>query len=246
MAVIKTTKGNLKYSPMILYPGIKQINKKIALENLKVVSDIMHKSGIKWGPVLGTLLGIIRENDFITWDEDIDLFIMEEDKEKFLPLLFDFINAGFKIARSWRCGLVSIIRNGEYIDFYFMKDLHGGVRCAVGDAFIFEKYLTDVIPWDFKGVQFYIPREYDEFLTFHYGDWRTPVQWNDYGMSWKRKLKLRVMLTIKNHIMPDWLYYSKFPKYHQPRLERFREKCRKKGVELSPEVSLEYYNINRK
>ena len=84
MAVIKTSKGDFHFKPQIVYLGIKQIDKKIAFDNLKVVAEIMNKSDLKWGPVYGTLLGIIRDNDFITWDEDIDLFILEEDKASYI------------------------------------------------------------------------------------------------------------------------------------------------------------------
>lgn len=241
MARITTSKGVLTYRPRIIYPGINQIDKHIAFENLKVVAEIMNQSGLKWGPVLGTLLGIVRDNDFITWDEDIDLYVMEEDKENFLPLLFEFQNAGFDVIRNWRGGLVSIMRNGEYIDFYYMKDLGGRVRCAVGDAFIFEKYLTDTIPWDFKGVTLNVPREYDEFLTFHYGDWRTPVQWLDYEMNAFRRFKLKLLILIKNHLLPDCIYYPLFRKTHQARLDRFLAKCSRKGVVLDGKVSLDAY-----
>lgn len=120
MARIETSKGFFHFIPQTVYLGIKQIDKDVAFENLKVVADIMNKTGLNWGPVLGSLLGIIRDNDFITWDEDIDLYILEEDKEQFLPLLFEFKAAGFDVIRYWRCGLISIKKNGEYIDFYFV------------------------------------------------------------------------------------------------------------------------------
>lgn len=240
MSKIITSKGPIYYTPQTVYVGIKPIDKEIALVNLKDVAEVMNKSGLNWGPVLGTLLGIVRENDFITWDEDIDLYVMEEDKEKFLPLLFEFKERGFDVIRFWRCGLVSIKRNGEYIDFYFMKDLGGGIRCAVGEAFMFEQYLVDTIKWDFKGCELNIPNKYDEFLTFHYGDWRTPVQWANYNMTTLRKWRTISLLWIKNHI-PDFLYYPLFRRHHQPSLDKFRRKCASKGIILSDEVSLKAY-----
>jgi len=36
--------------------------------------------------------------------------------------------------------------------------------------------VTDLVDYDFKGITLKIPRDYDEFLTFQYGDWRTPVK----------------------------------------------------------------------
>lgn len=241
MARIETSKGFFHFIPQTVYLGIKQIDKDVAFENLKVVADIMNKTGLNWGPVLGSLLGIIRDNDFITWDEDIDLYILEEDKEQFLPLLFEFKAAGFDVIRYWRCGLISIKKNGEYIDFYFVKKIADNIRCANGDVYFFEKYFQDTIVWDFKGIKFNIPREYEEFLEFRYGDWRTPVKYCDFNMSSCRKWKLIIMLYIKNHI-PDFIYYPLFRRHHQQNLEKFKLKCAAKGIELPADLSLKNYH----
>lgn len=241
MAVIKTSKGDFYFKPQIVYLGIKQIDKQIAFENLKVVSEIMNKSGLNWGPVFGTLLGIIRDNDFITWDEDIDLYVLNEDKEKFLPLLFDFKNAGFEVIRNWRCGLISIKRNGEYIDFYFVKKLEGNIMCSTGDAFYFDKYFKDTIVWDFKGIKFNIPREYEEFLEFQYGDWKTPVQYCDFEMNVLQKWKMITYLYFVNHI-PNWIYYPLFRHHHQQHLDKFKAKCAAKGIMLPDNLSLNNYH----
>ena len=240
MAVIKTSKGDFHFKPQIVYLGIKQIDKKIAFDNLKVVAEIMNKSDLKWGPVYGSLLGIIRDNDFITWDEDIDLFILEEDKEKFLPFLFEFQNAGFEVIRHWRCGLISIKRNGEYIDFYFPKLIAEGVRSTIGVAYLFDKYLNDTIVWDFKGIKLNIPREYEEFLEFQYGDWRTPVKYADFNLPFLKKWKMIIRLYIINHL-PNFLFWPLFRMHHKKDLEKFKNKCHKKGVELPADISLVKY-----
>ncbi len=51
----------------------------------------------KFGLMFGTLLGAVRENSFIKHDEDVDLFVLEEDKEKLFNCIHDFINIGFQI-----------------------------------------------------------------------------------------------------------------------------------------------------
>ena len=241
MAIIHTAKGPFCFKPQIVYLGIKQIDKKIAFENLKVVAEIMNGHNLNWGPVLGTLLGIVRDNDFITWDEDIDLYVLEEDKEKFLTLLFKFQKAGFDVIRYWRCGLLSIKRNGEYIDFYFAKKIADNIRCTNGDVFYFEKYFQDTITWDFKGIKFNIPKDYEEYLEFRYGDWRTPVQYCDFNMSAYKKWKLIITLYIKNNI-PDFLYYPLFRYHHQQHLDKFKSKCKTKGIALPSDLSLESYH----
>jgi len=62
----------------------KYLNKKIAEENLKLFKQIADKYNLKLILAYGTLLGAIREGDFITHDYDIDLMIFKEDIEKLL------------------------------------------------------------------------------------------------------------------------------------------------------------------
>lgn len=239
MGKIKTSKGDLKFKSKILYLGIKQIDREIAFENLRVIADILYKTNIHWGPVFGTLLGIVRENNFIEWDEDIDLYILEEDEEEFKNALWEFKSLGFDIVRYERRGLYSIIRNGEYIDFYILRKISSDLRHAGGWEFIFDKYLTNTIKYNFKGIEIDIPQEYDEFLTFHYGDWRTPVKWADFKMNCFQKFIVKLKYIIKNNI-PDCLYFYLIDKYHTKDLEKFKQKCLKKGCPISADIKLNY------
>lgn len=133
MASIKTPRGRFHYKPRFVYLGIKRINPDIAFDNLTVLVGILEKAGITVSPAYGSLLGIIREKGFIAWDEDIDLFILKEDKDKFLNSLWDMKDAGFELIRDVRVGhLYSVMRNGEYIDFYVMEPVTPEVRTTLG------------------------------------------------------------------------------------------------------------------
>ena len=239
MAKIVTNNGVIRFKPKVLYLGIKQINRDLAFDNLKIISNILKKKQIHWGPIFGTLLGIVRENNFIEWDEDIDLYILEEEEDIFKNCLFEMMDAGFEIIRYERRGLYSIIRNGEYIDFYVLRKISPELRHGGGWEFIFDKYVTDTIIRDFKGIQLEIPRDYDEFLTFHYGDWRTPIRWADFEMPYWKRLFVKCQFFIKNNL-PDCLYYHMLIKHHEKDLENFKIKCKKKGVEISNDVKLNY------
>lgn len=239
MGKIRTSKGDLKFKSKILYLGIKQIDRDIAFENLKIIADILYKTNIHWGPVFGTLLGIVRENNFIEWDEDIDLYILEEDEEVFKNALWNIKAAGFDIVRYERRGLYSIMRNGEYIDFYVLRKLAPELRFSGGGEFIFERYLKDTTKIDFKGIKIDIPREYDEYLTFLYGDWRTPVQWANFEMSTLQKLIVKFKYMIKNNL-PDFLYFHFIEKHHAKDLEKFKQKCINKGCPIDKDIKLNY------
>ena len=77
MPVIKAICGDISYTTYPLYLGIKKIDKIIARENLLLFKDIVSKHHIPFGLIAGTLLGAIREHDFIEHDEDVDLFLFE-------------------------------------------------------------------------------------------------------------------------------------------------------------------------
>lgn len=233
MASIKTPLGRLHYTPKFVYLGIKKINPEIAFENLKDLVDILNKAGVIAIPAFGSLLGIIRENGFIEWDEDIDMFILKEDKERFLAALWDLKKSGFELIRSVRAGhLYSIMRNGEYIDFYIMEPLSPELRTTLGGGFVFEKYLKDLIDWDFRGLTIKVPREYEQCLEFMYGDWKTPIQYADFEQSRSRVYKSRIVEILKK-LIPSKIHIALLKVYHRKEWKSFLRRCQMNGIKLN-------------
>ena len=236
MASIKTPKGRLHYKPVNIYLGIKQIDRDIAFENLKAAIRVLREAGIGMSPALGTLLGIIRENNFIEWDEDIDFFILSEDKDKLLNALWAMKDEGLELVREARCGhLYSVMRKGEYIDFYIMDSISPELRTGYGDVFMFEKHLTDLMDYDFRGLTVSVPRQYEECLDFLYGDWRTPVKYANFEMSkgaiWKAQLKNNM-----KKCLPFGLRFYLLKRHHEKDLYEFLAKCERKGMQLHEDI----------
>ena len=72
---IQTPIGTYRYKFIPIFEGIKQIDKQIANENLKLLKEVCDKHHLTFLLYFGTLLGAVREHDFITHDEDIDLIM---------------------------------------------------------------------------------------------------------------------------------------------------------------------------
>ena len=57
--------------------------KGIELEIMKKIHDFCEEKGINYTLTAGTLLGAIRHNGFIPWDDDIDIYVNRKDYWRF-------------------------------------------------------------------------------------------------------------------------------------------------------------------
>ena len=215
MPTIQTSTCKIRYRTIPIYGGIKRIDKQQANENLQLLKKILDKNGVTFLLFYGTLLGCVREHDFITHDEDIDLAMLDEDRQKLLDSLPELIENGFQIARYDKRGLLSIIRKNEYIDFYFFVPYkEAGIRSCCG-SLVFEKSLTEIAEYDFKGGKYMGPEDYEQHFRLEYGpDWRTPVQYFDFKPSKIKLLKMKVR-AIGKELLPDFICRRVEKKYEK-------------------------------
>ena len=123
------------------------------------------------------------------------------------------------------------MRNGEYIDFYVLQKLTNNLRETKGGGYMFEKHLTDRISVDFKGVNLFVPKDYDECLTLQYGDWHTPVQYANYEQNKVMQFISKIPFFIKNHL-PDCIYFSLLKFHHRKDLQKYKKRCEKHGIQV--------------
>ncbi len=176
--------------------------KPIAIELLKKTIDILNEFNIKYFLISGTLLGYVRHNDFIPWDDDIDLIVDKTIIQK-LPLIYNkykndviFINReNFLIKLCSRNGIN--VKN-RHITRYLINP-RDNYKWPFIDLFIFEQK-TDINTitffeknWiskaffpgqsvKFNGLDVIIPSIPDYFLKINFGkDYMTTFKSNSYN-----------------------------------------------------------------
>lgn len=196
---IITPNGKYTYTFVPIFEGVKKIDKHQAKENLFLFKKIMDKHKLKFLLAFGTLLGAVREHDFIDHDEDIDLIMKKSDMDKFLSLLFEFRKYGFEVIRYERRGFLSLMRKGEYIDFYFYEPYPEDTDLMYCCHAIFpKKLLEETAPITFLGKDFNAPRDYRKMMEISYGkDWMTPIEKFDFKLSMCERFKQWLKQYIK-------------------------------------------------
>lgn len=238
MSRIKTSKGFLEYESHLLHFGDKVMNKELMLDNLRVLALYMDKIDINWGPAFGTLIGIVRNDDFQPWKPLFDIYILKEDEERFKDILWLMMEVGFKLVRYERRGLYMLERNDEYIKVFVLPKISSNVRHTGGSDFIHEKYLRNTVKWNFKGILLNVPVDVDEYLTFQYGeDWITPKQTITYAKGFVPQC-IHWVQTKFQDVMPDSMYYFWLLHHRKKDFRRFKTRCEKAGIPLPDNVQL--------
>lgn len=178
---------NYKSTPVIGGSGLSNYGKKnfdidIRDNNLKLFVNIIGKYNIKYTLAWGTALGAVRNNKFIPYDDDDDIFITIEDSEKLdLKLLKELEDNGFLWVRRWREYLLSFGKNGRYIDVNILNNTNKDTFHKWGSWHINKKFFEDTIEIDLNGTNYPICKEYDKLLKTTYGDnYMTPLRRGQY------------------------------------------------------------------
>jgi len=152
------------------------IDKVQARDNFNYVVEAMNRAGLEFWLSFGTLLGAVREHDFIAHDIDTDIGCHIEDMEVVVNVILnELMEKGFDFVRFSGC-LATVVRDGAYLDFYWFhpvvnkKTGKKGLCCndyIVPDDGFVKTY--------FAGQCVNIPVKAEVLLEKWYGkDWRVP------------------------------------------------------------------------
>ncbi|MEA3295829.1 MAG: LicD family protein [Patescibacteria group bacterium] len=185
-----------------------------AKKMLKDVCEILESSNISYILEAGTLLGIVRENRLLPWDNDIDITITDKNKKKLLWARWKFWLKGYRFyvrhykrdAGPFKKGELRIVKI-QTRRFIFVKDLglldifikrpikHDyywtiGVKKPVLKS-VPKKFYDELNQIEFEGKKYSVPKDYKDYLKYFYGDWETPKK--DYNCRTDDKCMIKVI-----------------------------------------------------
>jgi hypothetical protein len=200
--IYKLEKSNIldnnKYAVELYYKLYELFKIQLKDECLSDMKKILDDNNQHFFLVYGTLLGQHRDNNFISYDSDIDIGILyykynENIKDYIINSgLFTLNNILGKNDNSLE--LKFIHKNGTSIDIFLfypvnkqMNDSYYycasffGICDSKPDGFCkWGNHIPGFIEIQFKKQKYNVPQNTDEFLTECYGDWKIPTQFNYY------------------------------------------------------------------
>lgn len=146
--------------------------------------EFLDESGIQFMLGFGTLLGALREKDFIKNDPDIDLIV--EDEEKLFNALPRLKEKGLRLVRAENKALYSLRMKGNvYLDLYILSPAEKfpwNLYCSrLEFNYIPAKYFKKKHKIEFLGKDFECPENPERLMRFWYGkNWMIPADKNNY------------------------------------------------------------------
>lgn len=116
----------------------------VQLRLLHAVDDLCRKHGIKYFLHGGTLLGAMRHNGFIPWDDDLDIGMPMKDYRRFLKIAEKELPHGMWLQASRKCPHLAIpfAKVRDVNSYYYDKEPFTWLTDPSGiyiDVFAFEK-----------------------------------------------------------------------------------------------------------
>lgn len=156
------------------------------LEMLKVVDDICKKHNINYWLYAGTLLGAVRHNGFIPWDDDLDVGMLRDDYNKFMEVAQKELGDKYFLQNwdtdpGYALAFAKIRKNSTlYVEA-------GSENSRAHKGIYIDIFAFDTFPEDrkaFKNLKFHMEFLYRVMLVkYNYTPWM-----NDNGFSLKRWL----------------------------------------------------------
>ena len=163
-------------------------------------AKIFDKCKIDYVLEAGTLLGIVREDRLLPWDNDIDITITKKFQEVLLRNRWRFWFKGYrtrvkyykKVTGPFKKGEVRMMKLQKLGPFKKLNLVDIFIKKLIDDEYFWtiapkrpvlksvpKKYYEEFTRINYEGYEYMAPKDYEGFLTYCYGDWKTVVKdWN--------------------------------------------------------------------
>lgn len=190
------------------------MDKDLATKLLSDVVAALDRHGVEYWLDYGTLLGAVRQNDFIDDDMDIDIGIFADQTDRLEKVLIDLSQHGLDFSPDYFSGMmrkanivVHDLKGGfaklELVPVYFQGYKYYKLTREEGEqiygAGTPHQLLSVFRTVMFKGSWVRIPAAPEKLLEYYYLDWKTPRV--DIAQSYKNPFEL----LDKNKILQYWM-----------------------------------------
>jgi len=176
-------------------------NGVVACEMLKRVTAVLEKHKIDYWLEGGTLLGVIRENRLLPWDNDLDISITERYYDQLIAILPELKKLGYMVwskhfdidespFSSDKLRIVKLrtrkfffIRGEVGLDIFIKFKKEDRYYWQVGKKMKSSpaQFYDTLTTYPFDGKNYMVPEDYEGYLTYRYGDWQKTVKvWNTF------------------------------------------------------------------
>lgn len=170
----------------------RNFNLPFAQEAFLAFCKLMKDNGVEAFACFGTLLGFIRNGNFLSFDKDVDIGIKDPAR---IPEVIDIVNKSedFAVTHEHWVSQGSHLLCVEYRDVFGMdiffheedevSSVAGFSRRTTGVRWKFTKF--DLVPFEIFDTTVLIPENADRYLSEIYGEWQIPDPYFDSVVSGK-------------------------------------------------------------
>ena len=201
-------------------------DKTVGRNNLIDTRNLLEGAGIPMFLHWGTLLGAVREKDFIAHDNDIDVGFYFADIDRFLSLKSEFEARGFEFItgsiENRKDGYIyKVIRNGVDIDLFPAREVRHFFKGRLWQlderTTVPMRFFDSLETLEFLGETFKVPADPVGLMRNLYGKtWNIPIAGYPARVDWAVRLRKLVASPLK---MPFYIL----------RFIRTRKKLREDG-----------------
>ncbi len=172
---------------------------KTAKRMMRKITTVFEKNDIPYVLEAGTLLGVVREDRLLPWDDDVDITVTRQYEEKLLSILWKFKLMGYKVRirkykkdrKFFKKDDVRIIKIKHFTLPTFQSDVIVDIflKKLVGEEYYWtvdvkkpvlksapRRFYENITEIEFDGKLYSVPQDYRGYLCYHFGDWQTPVK----------------------------------------------------------------------